>query len=63
MIEVIIERWTSLSKNTDFRWSVWRDGSRIQMGGPHGSCDESESEALAYCKTSLRRDPDRVERL
>jgi hypothetical protein len=63
MIEVIIERWTSLKKSTDFRWSVWRDGSRIQMGGPHGTCDESEREALEYCQSSLRRKPDRIERL
>ena len=63
MIEVIIERWTSLAKSTDFRWSVWQDGSRIQMGGPHRSLEESEGEALAYCRTSLGRKPDRVERL
>jgi uncharacterized protein YbdZ (MbtH family) len=63
MIEVIIERWTSLKKSTDFRWSVWRDGNRIQMGGPHVTCAESEREALDYCATSLRREPDRIERL
>ncbi len=63
MIEVIIERWTSLSGSTDFRWSVWRDGSRIQMGGPHGSIEESEDQALDYCRTSLGCNPDRIERL
>jgi hypothetical protein len=32
MIEIMIERWTNAEGETDFRWSVWRDGFRIQMG-------------------------------
>jgi hypothetical protein len=63
MIEIIIERWTSLAKSTDYRWSVWHDGNRIQMGGPHDSGEKSEADALKYCRTTLGRGPDRIERL
>ncbi len=63
MIEIIIERWTGLDGTTDYRWSVWIDGRRAQMGGPHGTSEESEHEALAFCRLALNRDPDRVTRL
>ncbi len=33
MIEVVIERWTRPDSTTEYRWSVWRDGHRIEMGG------------------------------
>jgi hypothetical protein len=33
--ELIIERWTNLNQSIDYRWSVWVDGRRVQMGGPH----------------------------
>jgi hypothetical protein len=62
-IEIVIERWVNLDKSTDFRWSVWRDGTRLQMGGPHPSLEASEQAATDFCRTSLGRDPDRVERL
>jgi hypothetical protein len=62
-IEVIVERWVNLDKSTDFRWSIWRDGTRVQMGGPHPSAEASEQEARAFCRKSLGRDPDHVERL
>ena len=62
-IEIVIERWLNLDKSTDFRWSIWRDGARVQMGGPHSSAEASEQEATAFCRKSLGRDPDRVELL
>jgi len=62
-IEVIVERWSNLDKSTDYRWSVWRSGTRVQMGGPHASADASEREATEYCRKSFKRAPDRVERL
>jgi len=62
-IEIVIERWVNLDKSTDFRWSVWRDGARLQMGGPHVSLEASEQDATEFCRKSLGRDPDRVERL
>ncbi len=33
MIEVVIERWSRPDSTTEYRWSVWRDGHRIEMGG------------------------------
>jgi hypothetical protein len=63
MIEIIIERWTNLDKSTDYRWSVWRDGTRLQMGGPYPALVSTEQEALAYCRSKLRCEPDRIERL
>ena len=63
MTELIIERWTNLNQSTDYRWSVWVDGKRVQMGGPHKTAEESEREGKAYCRKSLTRDPDRVTRL
>jgi hypothetical protein len=62
-IEVIVERWSNPDKSTDYRWSVWHAGSRVQMGGPHDSADASEREAIEFCRKSFQRAPDRVERL
>jgi len=61
--ELIIERWTNLNQSTDYRWSVWVDGKRVQMGGPHKAADESEREGRAYCREALAQQPDRVTRL
>jgi hypothetical protein len=30
------------------------------MGGPHPTSDKAESEALAYCRKTFGRGPDRV---
>jgi len=61
--ELIIERWTNLNQSIDYRWSVWIDGRRVQMGGPHKTADESEREGLAHCQRNLAKRPDRVTRL
>jgi hypothetical protein len=61
MIEIIIERWSG-PDGTAFRWSLWLDGSRVEMGGPHAAADDSEAEARAHC-ARLGRTPDRVTRL
>lgn len=61
--ELIIERWTNLNQSIDYRWSVWVEGRRLQMGGPHKTADDSEREGRAYCQKSLARGPDRVTRL
>ena len=63
MIEVIIERWVNPDGTTDFFWSVWRAGSRIEMGGRHRSSEMAEAEATAHCLKSLGVRPDRVTRL
>jgi hypothetical protein len=63
VVELIVERWTNLNQTTDFRWSVWVDGKRVQMGGPHKSAEESEREGKGYCTRALSRQPDRVTRL
>lgn len=61
MVEIIIERWSG-PNGTEFRWSIWNDGRRVDMGGPHRSVDDSENEARACC-TRLGHTPDRVTRL
>ncbi|MBT5413915.1 MAG: hypothetical protein HOH66_13610 [Rhodospirillaceae bacterium] len=63
MIEIIVERWDEPSGSTDFLWSVWRDGKRVEMGGPHDDAAESEAIARGYCRTVLRAEPDRISRL
>ena len=63
MLELIVERWTGFDGSVDYRWSLWQDGKRLQMGGPHASADASEREATEYCHKSFKRTPDRVERL
>ena len=62
MIEVIIERWSGPDGGT-FRWSVWRDGRRVEMGGPYGTAEASEQDAIAFCRGALGREPDRITRL
>ena len=62
-IEVIIERWGNPDKSVEYRWSVWRGGTRVQMGGPHSSADASETEAVEFCRKRFDRSPERIERL
>jgi len=62
-IEVIVERWSNRDKSTDYRWSIWRAGTRVQMGGPHASAEDSERAAVEFCRKNFQRAPDRIERL
>jgi hypothetical protein len=62
MIEVIIERWSG-PDGTSYLWSVWHDGRRLGMGGPHADLQASEAEARTWCGEHLRRAPDRITRL
>lgn len=59
----MIETWATPQTGTTFRWSVWMDGKRVAMGGPHASPDDCESEARASCAERLGLSPDRVTRL
>lgn len=63
MLEVMIERWSNRDGSTDYLWSLWHDGRRVQMGGKHKSAEESEQAARDYCAQALRRAPDRVTQL
>lgn len=63
MHELMIERWNNRDGTADHLWSLWTDGKRVQMGGPHRSAAEAEKEALAYCQQELGRNPDRITRL
>jgi hypothetical protein len=63
MIEIIIERWTNSDASQDFLWSIWRNGRRVDMGGPHQSAEGAEEEAMDFCRGSLRSVPDKVTRL
>ncbi|HUI16890.1 MAG TPA: hypothetical protein VL244_04445 [Alphaproteobacteria bacterium] len=63
MIEVIIERWTQRDGHTDFMWSLWHHGKRAAMGDPLASSSEAEAQALAACRSTFRREPDRITKL
>jgi hypothetical protein len=63
MIELMLETWTTPRTGTVYRWSLWADGRRVAMGGPHPTLGQAEAEALAHCEESLKRRPDRVTRL
>lgn len=63
MLEVIVERWADFGGTVDYRWSVWKDGKRVEMGGPHGDPQASETEAVAFCRRMLGTPPDRVTHL
>lgn len=60
MLNVIVERWSNADGSTDYHWSVWQDGRRIQMGGKHGSAEAAEQEARLYCQQALAVEPDGV---
>ena len=59
----MIERWSEPGRGDGFRWSLWAEGKRIGMGGPHDSAAASEDEATGLCERKLGRRPDRVTRL
>ncbi len=64
MIEIVIKRWTNTEGETDFRWSLWSDGYRIQMGeNVHSCADDCEAQALEFCWRDLGHKPDKVTRL
>ena len=63
MLEIVIERWQGLDGTVAYRWSLWGDGKRLQMGGPHGDPDSSIAAAQAFCRDQLGREADRVTRL
>lgn len=63
MLEVIIERWNNPDGSTDYMWSVWREGNRIQMSGMHPTSDAAEAEAFEFCTETLNATPDQVTRL
>jgi len=63
MIEIVIERWTNPDRSVDFRWSAWRDGRRVCMGGAHPTAESVEVEARQFCRQELGGEPDRVTRL
>lgn len=63
MLEVMIEQWRNADGTTDFLWSAWQNGQRVQMGGPRDSADAAEREAVAWCLRGLGARPDEVTRL
>ena len=63
MIQVIIERWTGVDGATDHLWTLWQDGNRLHLGNKHGTADEAENEAIAFCHSEIGVQPDRIIRL
>ena len=63
MIEIMIECWVNRDGSTDHIWSLWQSGKRIQIGNKHGSAEDAESEALAFCRQTFQIEPDRISRL
>ena len=62
-MEIIIERWIEPGGGTDYLWSVWQGGRRLQMGGRFDSAAAAEEAARDFCRESLGRDPERVRHL
>jgi hypothetical protein len=62
MIELMIETWND-PRGTQYRWSLWKDGTRIGMGGPHAAPEASEAQGCAFCTAEFQRHPDRITRL
>lgn len=62
MIELIIEHWKNPAEE-HFLWSVWRDGARIQMGGPTLAASDAETQGGQWCWRVLKHPPDRITRL
>ena len=62
MIELIVERWTQAGADV-YRWSLWVDGERAEMGGPHKTAEGSERDGGAFCRERFKRGPDRISRL
>jgi hypothetical protein len=63
MMELIIECWTEPKTGTTYRWSLWQDGKRVSMGGPHKTADVSEHDGRRECEEAYGRAPDRITRL
>lgn len=56
----MIEQWNNLDGSVDWLWSVWKDGSRIHMGGAHKDPGTAEAEARSFCRDRYSADPDAV---
>lgn len=63
MLEIVIERWQGLDGRVAYRWSVWAEGRRAHMGGPHDDPEACLDEAQAFCQAGLGRIADRITRL
>jgi hypothetical protein len=63
MIEIMIERWNNLDGTTEYQWSVWREGSRVEMGGPYATGDAAEAAAYEYCDLKFGAEQATVTRL
>lgn len=59
----MIEQWVNRDGSVDYLWSVWQAGSRLHMGGSHGSADEAERAARDFCQERLGSEPASVTRL
>lgn len=63
MLELMIETWSNPQSGTVYRWSLWIDGKRVAMGGPHATVNEAEVEAIKLCAARIGRPPDRITRI
>ena len=63
MVEVTVERWMKLDGSTDFMWSVWQNGNRVQMSGTYPTSEAAEADAVEFCAETLNSTPDRITRL
>ena len=62
MLEVIIDRW-SKAGNTNYLWSVWRDGQRVHQGDAHDSEGDACEAAVGFCRRELNSEPDQITHL
>ena len=59
----MIEQWSSRDGTTDYIWSLWQNGKRVQIGNRHKTPEAAESEARHFCRQAMRQEPDRVTHL
>ena len=64
-LEVYIERWVK-SGHASHPWSVWEHGAQVHAShgvGTYDDPDEAERDAVVFCRTMLKSEPDEISRL
>ena len=62
-MEIIVERWTDAVGKSDYLWSVWDRGRRVEMGGRFETAEAAQAAARQFCRDSLGEEPSRVRHL
>ncbi len=63
MVELIVECWSYPDGGTEYFWSLWQDGKRVQFSDRRGSGESAEAEGRDFCRRTLGTAPDKVTHL